>query len=95
MTRIIPNVERGLCWYSDPVCGARSVDRHIWFSDQCSDIQSVFLYDKVTGVLQHACSGAKLCLRSDRYVILSETNCNSDPIWYQENTRFTRTSCKY
>lgn len=55
----------------------------------------MFLYDKVTGALEHACSGMKACVRTwdDLYLVIAP-KCDTDPIWYQSNNRFTRTSCK-
>ena len=95
LTRIF-DLSGTLCWYLYAVCGQPSVDRHLVARSICNDAQSVFLYDKVTGILKHACSGIIACLReTDNELIASQSNCNAHPVWMQANTRFTRTSCKY
>ena len=96
LTRIFPlSYTEILCWYCHAACGESSPDRHVYIRDSCNNIQSVFLYDKVTGILKHACSGVIACLRQgDSSLIVSQSNCNADPVWMQANNRFTRTSCK-
>ena len=92
LTRII---QSDRCWHCDAPCGVQTGDRYVKLSGSCNDAQSVFLYDKVTGVLEHACSSTRVCIRtwSDNFLVVA-TSCNADPVWMQGNTRFTRTSCK-
>ena len=95
LTRIFSSAVKSLCWKTDAPCGGQTGDQYVYYTSACQGADSVFYYDKVTGALQHACSGTKVCLRNDNYLIISESNCNAKPVWYEANTRFTRTSCTY
>ena len=97
LTRIFSSAVTSLCWKTDAPCGEKTVDRWVYYTSACRGVNSIFFYDKVTGALQHACSGAKVCLRTwgDNTLIISEVSCNDNPVWYEANTRFTRTSCTY
>ena len=99
LTRIRSAINPLKCWkiYSDQ-CGASISELQIYFSYYCTVTSSIFAYDKITGLLYHACSGRKACMRdwSDWRIVVSPV-CTDDPEWFthNSNTRFTRTSCKY
>ena len=76
-------------------CTPFSGDRYVAYTTVCNVAYAVFMYDKVSGLLRHFCSGKLLCFRDwSDYDLVASDECDSVPIWRRSNSRITRTSCE-
>ena len=98
LTRIRSKSMTNLCmvpWYAN--CDRGTQESELIYSDTCNTEISIFLYDKVNGVLRHVCTDKKVCMKDwggDEDLVLSD-RCDDIPVWHGSNNRFTRTSCKF